>query len=89
MLGADAVVPVGVATAATTLVRDRIADVLADLQESLPGIRVITAHNRRRHNVVHHRNVVGDYRDANVYTARVGGDLRARHRGRRRRSARR
>jgi ATP-binding cassette subfamily B protein len=36
-------------------------------------MRIITAHNRRRHNVIHHRNVVGTYRDANVETARVGG----------------
>ena len=42
------------------VVRDRIADVLADLQESLSGIRIITAHNRRRHNIVNHDNVVGD-----------------------------
>jgi len=55
-----------------TLVRDRIADVLADLQESLSGIRVLVAHNRRRHNVASHGNIVGAYRDANVYTARVG-----------------
>ncbi len=48
------------------LVRDRIADVLADLQESLAGIRVITAHNRRRHNVVNHTNVVGRHKDANL-----------------------
>ena len=48
------------------LVRDRIAEVLADLQESLAGIRVITAHNRRRHNVVHHTNVVGRHKDANL-----------------------
>jgi ATP-binding cassette subfamily B protein len=54
-------------------VRDRIAEALADLSESLAGIRVISAHNRRRHNVIHHRNVVGSYRDANVDTARVGG----------------
>ncbi|HSL59102.1 MAG TPA: ABC transporter ATP-binding protein [Acidimicrobiales bacterium] len=53
-------------------VRDRIADVMADLQEGLSGVRIITAHNRRRHNVVHHRNVVGAYRDANDYTAKVG-----------------
>lgn len=53
-------------------VRDRIADVLADLQESLSGIRIITAHNRRRHNVVHHQNVVGEHLDANLYTARIG-----------------
>ncbi len=31
----------------------------------------MTAHNRQRHNVIHHRNVVGDYRDANNYTARI------------------
>jgi ATP-binding cassette subfamily B protein len=55
-----------------TRVRDRIADVLADLQESLSGIRIIAAHNRRRHNVVQHDNVVGEHLDANLYTARVG-----------------
>jgi ATP-binding cassette, subfamily B, bacterial len=55
-----------------TRVRDRIADVLADLSESLAGIRIITAHNRRRHNVINHRNVVGEHLDANTYTARVG-----------------
>jgi ATP-binding cassette subfamily B protein len=54
-------------------VRDRIAEALADLSESLAGIRVIAAHNRRRHNVINHRNVVGRYREANVETARIGG----------------
>ena len=52
-------------------VRDGIANVLADLSESLHGVRIVTAHNRQRHNVIHHRNVVGDYRDANNYTAQV------------------
>jgi len=52
-------------------VRDGIADVLADLSESLHGVRIVAAHNRQRHNVVHHRNVVGQYRDANFYTARI------------------
>ena len=52
-------------------VRDGIANVLADLSESLHGVRIVTAHNRQRHNVVHHRNVVGDYRDANNYTAHI------------------
>ncbi len=52
-------------------VRDGIANVLADLSESLHGVRVVTTHNRQRHNVVHHRNVVGAYRDANDYTARI------------------
>jgi ATP-binding cassette subfamily B protein len=52
-------------------VRDGIANVLADLSESLHGVRIVTAHNRQRHNVVHHRNVVHDYRTANNYTGRV------------------
>jgi len=52
-------------------VRDGIANVLADLSESLHGVRIVTAHNRQRHNVLHHRNVVGEYRDANNYTAQI------------------
>ena len=52
-------------------VRDGIANVLADLSESLHGVRIVTAHNRQRHNVLHHRNVVGEYRDANIYTAQI------------------
>ncbi len=52
-------------------VRDRIADVLSDLQESLAGIRVITAHNRRRHNVVNHTNIVGDHKRANLDAIRA------------------
>lgn len=51
--------------------RDRIANVLADLSESLYGIRVVTAHNRQRRNIVNHRHVVGAYRDSNLYTGRV------------------
>jgi ATP-binding cassette, subfamily B, bacterial len=31
----------------------------------------VTAHNRQRRNIVHHRNVVGEYRDANNYTAQI------------------
>jgi ATP-binding cassette subfamily B protein len=52
-------------------VRDGIALVLADLSESLHGVRVVVAHNRQHRNVVNHRNVVGSYRDANDYTARI------------------
>ena len=51
--------------------RDGIANVLSDLSESLHGVRVVTAHNRQQRNVVHHRNVVGRYRDANNYTAQI------------------
>ena len=52
-------------------VRDGIANVLADLSESLHGVRIITGHNRQQHNTVHHRNVVGDYRAANNFTAQI------------------
>ena len=52
-------------------VRDRIADVLADLSESLSGVRIIAAHNRQRHNIVKHRNIVGEHRDSNNYTGKV------------------
>jgi ATP-binding cassette subfamily B protein len=52
-------------------VRDGIAAVLGDLAENLHGVRTVTAHNRQRHNIVSHRNVVGDYRRANNYTARI------------------
>jgi len=52
-------------------VRDGIANVMADLSESLHGVRMVTAHNRQRHNIVRHRNVVGEYRDANIYTAHI------------------
>jgi ATP-binding cassette subfamily B protein len=53
-------------------VRDRLADVLAHLQESLTGVRVVRANNRARQNIVEHRNTVSDYQAANVATARVG-----------------
>jgi ATP-binding cassette subfamily B protein len=53
-------------------VRERIAEVLADLQENLAGIRLVAAYNRQRHNSIRHRNVAGRHRDANLYTVRVG-----------------
>lgn len=52
-------------------VRDGIANVLADLSESLHGVRTVTANNRQQYNIVQHRNVVGDYRGANNYTAQI------------------
>ena len=54
-------------------VRDGIANVLADLSESLQGMRVVVAHNRQRHNVLHHRNVVERYRQANATTGHING----------------
>jgi ATP-binding cassette subfamily B protein len=52
-------------------VRDRIADVLADLSESLSGIRIIAAYNRQKYNTTKHRNIIGAHRDANNRTARI------------------
>ena len=52
-------------------VRDRIADLLSHLQESLAGIRVIAAHNRRARNLLDHRAVVGEHLDAQVNTSRA------------------
>ena len=55
------------------VVRDRIADVMAHLQESLSGVRIVTAHNRQRRNVAEHRTIVQAYQRANDVTADVGG----------------
>jgi len=54
-------------------VRDRIADVLADLSETLSGIRVLTMHNRQHHNSIRHRNIAGDHMEANLTAARISG----------------
>ncbi|MEZ5245210.1 MAG: ABC transporter ATP-binding protein [Acidimicrobiales bacterium] len=62
-----------VAATAQLRVRDTIADVLAHLQESLAGIRLITAHNRRERAVVEHQNEAGEYLDANDRTAYING----------------
>jgi len=52
-------------------VRDGIAGVLADLSESLHGIRIVTAHNRQRRNIALHREFVGEYRTANIQTGNL------------------
>lgn len=52
-------------------VRDGIAAVLSDVSESLQGVRVVAGFNRQRHNVLNHRNIVGEYRDRNDETART------------------
>jgi ATP-binding cassette subfamily B protein len=52
-------------------VRDGIANVLGDLSESLHGVRTVAAYNRQKWNIVAHRNVVGEYREANNYTAQI------------------
>ena len=53
-------------------IRDRVAEVLADLSENLAGIRVVVSSNRQARNSAEHRRVVGRYRDANLVTARAG-----------------
>jgi ATP-binding cassette subfamily B protein len=53
-------------------VRDRIANVLGDLSESLHGMRVVTTHNRQKRNIQEHRTILGRYRDANVHTGWLG-----------------
>jgi ATP-binding cassette, subfamily B, bacterial len=53
-------------------VRDRVADVLAHLQESLSGVRIVTAHNRQLRNLIEHRRIALAYRRANDRSATVG-----------------
>ena len=62
-----------VAATAQIRVRDTIADVLAHLQESLAGIRLVTAHNRRKRAVIEHQNEAGEYLAANDRTAFING----------------
>ena len=66
-----------VSTRGYETVRNRIADVLSDLQESLSGMRLIIFYNRMKHNVIHHRNIVGDYREANNLMVRVSSIYKA------------
>ena len=53
------------------VVRDRIAALLANLAESLSGIRVIAAHNRRSVNMAMHSDLVGEHRDAAIAAAKA------------------
>jgi ATP-binding cassette subfamily B protein len=53
-------------------VRDRIADVLSDLSESLAGIRVMIAYGQRERSVRRHREVIAAHFEANVEMAKVG-----------------
>jgi ATP-binding cassette subfamily B protein len=51
--------------------RNRVGLVIADLQENLSGIRVVTAYNRQRRNRDRHRTLVGRYTDANVHAGKI------------------
>jgi ATP-binding cassette subfamily B protein len=47
------------------LVRDKIAEVMADLQENLAGYKTVIAANRRLRNVFAHINIVDSHKQAN------------------------
>lgn len=57
--------------AAYDAVRERIAEVLSDLQESLSGVRIVAMHNRQEHNTLRHWGIVQRNKDANLYAARI------------------
>ncbi|MDG2428472.1 MAG: ABC transporter ATP-binding protein [Acidimicrobiales bacterium] len=52
-------------------VRDRIAEVLSNLAESLAGIRVIAAFSRRDHDVARHQQIIDAHLDANLRMGRA------------------
>lgn len=58
---------------AYTTLRERIAEVLTDLQENLAGARIVTASNRQDHNATAHREVVARHRDAELRVAHIQG----------------
>lgn len=53
--------------------RERLADVLGDLQENLSGARVVSAFGRSAHNAALHRGLLGGLRTAKVRVGRVAG----------------
>ena len=55
------------------LERERLADVLTDLQENLSGVRVVTAFNRAEVNAAAHRERLGALRSAKTRVGRVAG----------------
>ncbi len=61
----------GASAVAYARVRDRIAEVLADLSEHLAGIRVVITSGRAEHNTGQHRRIADDYEQASVTGARI------------------
>jgi ATP-binding cassette subfamily B protein len=51
--------------------RERLSDVLGDLQENLSGVRVVTAFGRAGHNAAAHRRLLGALRTAKVRLGQV------------------
>jgi ABC-type multidrug transport system fused ATPase/permease subunit len=60
-------------TRAYRLTRERIAEVLASLQETLSGIRVVQGFGREEPTKALFRNVNSKYREANMSTIRLSG----------------
>ena len=52
-------------------VRDKIAEILSNLSESLAGMRVITAFNQRKNRSKLHDEITVDHFEANVFTGRA------------------
>ncbi len=53
-------------------VRNKIANVLSHLSESLSGIRIIKAHNRQLNETAQHLQHAGEYQDANLKASYAG-----------------
>lgn len=61
------------ATRAYRLTRERVADVLTVLQETLSGVRVVQAHGRQEESRKRFRDANALYRESNMNTVRVSG----------------
>ena len=61
----------GASDSAYDAVRERIAELLADLQESVSGVRIVAMHNRQERNTLRHWGFVQRNKAANLSAARV------------------
>ena len=73
VLVAGTVVFRALSTGAYRITRERVADVLAHLQESLSGVRVVQAFGREERAVREFRAVNDEYRKANMHTVHISG----------------
>jgi ABC-type multidrug transport system fused ATPase/permease subunit len=73
ILVAGTVVFRALSTVAYRHTRERVADVMAHLQESLSGVRVVQAFGREERAVSEFRAVNDEYRRANMRTVHIGG----------------
>lgn len=61
----------GASERAFDALRERISEVLTDLQENLAGMRIVTGFNRQRYNAAVHREQAGQLRDAGIRTGKL------------------